>query len=218
MSSKEQQLYVAVERNVVPLVLSLLKEPHLEPNWVSYATGRTPLHHACELGIPQIIEALLRHPLIMVNKPDKHGMTPLGFAVKERNLGAVILLLEDPRVDPNIPDDRNRTPLFLAASLCSLEMVQWILVSKEVNSLKCHKKDEGSELSELSPADVALHRAKATRGPTESDKDYESRTTDARAISNLILAYRASPQATRDTLLKSPAIRGDSHPPTTHPH
>ena len=112
-------------------------------------------------------------------------------------------------MDPNIPDDRNRTPLFLAASLCSLEMVQWILVSKEVNSLKCHKKDEGSELSELSPADVALHRAKATRGPTESDKDYESRTTDARAISNLILAYRASPQATRDTLLKS-------HPPR-HP-
>ena len=45
--------------------------------------GRTPLHSAIEMNVPEAITQLVSHPDIDVNATFKYGRTPLRLAVED---------------------------------------------------------------------------------------------------------------------------------------
>ncbi|KAH6867196.1 ankyrin repeat-containing domain protein [Coprinopsis sp. MPI-PUGE-AT-0042] len=77
----------------------------------AHARGWTALRFASEHGHEGIVDVLLAHPQIKVNKPCQEGITPLYSAVLRRRAGTVKLLLAHPKVKVNQECKGGATPL-----------------------------------------------------------------------------------------------------------
>lgn len=86
----------------------------LSPN-VQDAEGLTPLHHAVDAGLAQIVRELVRRYEADVNKQDLGGMTPLHYAVVLNNPEVVGELLWSPVLDASIKDGEGQTAMDLAS-------------------------------------------------------------------------------------------------------
>ena len=64
----------------------------------------------------EIVEMLLKHPDIDVNKTGSGGWTPLLLAIAEKNEGIVEILLKHPEIDVNIAGLKGWTPLTRACN------------------------------------------------------------------------------------------------------
>ena len=96
---EQQHLFSQFMNNMdYPSLKDLLSRPNLVD-----VTG--PSNHAlvtaCTYGHRDIVELLLAHPNVDVNKPDNHGWTPFAWAFHYGKEGAVEALLSDPRTDVN---------------------------------------------------------------------------------------------------------------------
>lgn len=58
------------------------------------SSGRSALHHACRLGKTDYIKILLEHEGIDRDLFDKKGRTPLMYAVKSEDVGAILYCVE----------------------------------------------------------------------------------------------------------------------------
>jgi ankyrin repeat protein len=90
--------------------------------------GRTPLSHAAELGLGDIIQLLLDSNA-NINLEDKRGRTPLLWAAQKGHETIVSKLLASAGVNVDYPDTDGRTPLSHAAELGLAEIVQLLLDS-----------------------------------------------------------------------------------------
>jgi ankyrin repeat protein len=75
---------------------------------------RSPLHHACLLGLHTIVELLLQHKA-NIEAPDKSKKTPLHLACEENHIPTASLLLTNKikRAKVNSQDQDGNTPLHL---------------------------------------------------------------------------------------------------------
>ena len=64
----------------------------------------------------EIVEMLLKHPDIDVNKTGSGGWTPLLLAIAEKNERIVEILLKHPEIDVNIAGLKGWTPLTRACN------------------------------------------------------------------------------------------------------
>ena len=76
----------------------------------------TPLLSAVDANDGEIVEMLLKHPDIDVNKTGSGGWTPLLLAIAEKNEGIVEILLKHPEIDVNIAGLKGWTPLTRACN------------------------------------------------------------------------------------------------------
>ncbi|KAM7200610.1 hypothetical protein V8F33_003815 [Rhypophila sp. PSN 637] len=95
--------------------------------------GQTALHIAAAAGHIKVIGALAGHcrtqrwERLVVNRKDVNGQTPLHYAVKNNQKGAVVALMESSGIDLNAQDSRGRTALHYAAQIGDDGMVWGLL-------------------------------------------------------------------------------------------
>jgi ankyrin repeat protein len=97
--------------------------------------GRTPLSHAAELDLVEIIQLLLNSKAD-INLEDKRGRTPLLWAAQTGHQTIVSKLLASAGVNVDYPDSDGRTPLSHAAELGPAGIVQLLLDSNADINLK----------------------------------------------------------------------------------
>ena len=88
------------------------------------------LHCASYFGVDEIVAALIEMQGCDINQRDYKGFTPLIWAARRGNQGAVMLLLARGDVNPDKPDSVGRTPL-LAASYSGHEGVVKLLLARD---------------------------------------------------------------------------------------
>ncbi|GLA33174.1 ankyrin repeat domain-containing protein 60, partial [Aspergillus niger] len=77
-----------------------------------YLHGYTPLHFAAMFGQAPVVRWLLSYDGIDVNcRGEGLGLTPLGVAVRKKDVEVVQVLLSDARTDINAGSRDNKTPL-----------------------------------------------------------------------------------------------------------
>ncbi|EAW20706.1 ankyrin repeat domain-containing protein [Aspergillus fischeri NRRL 181] len=91
--------------------------------------GRTPLSHAAELGLAEIVQLLLDSNAD-INLEDKCGRTPLLWATQKGHETIVSELLASVGVDVDHLDPDGRSPLSHAAELGRGEIIQLLLTSR----------------------------------------------------------------------------------------
>lgn len=103
--------------------------------------GQTPLCWACERGDVDVVEVLLAHEGIDVNKQAKdwRDYTPLHFAVGRANSIIVKLLLENPQVNIQLQDRYGKTPLDKALEDGDADIIQTILTHRKIDIQTCLK-------------------------------------------------------------------------------
>ena len=100
-------LKIAIQNNVLDIVLALLADPRIVPD-------NAMLYIAIEHNSPDVVRALLTDPRV---DPTADHNIALRMAVTNGNVAVVDILLQDPRVDPSIyPFNYMYSPIFLAAS------------------------------------------------------------------------------------------------------
>jgi len=163
------------------LVEHLRRNPSLDVNrpLQSYRHDYTPLHLACWLGHVEVIEVLLGHPGIDVNKVNESGSTGLVLACFFGNSDVVRVLLRDYRVDVNLPDNAGLSPL-MHAVFNSGETIMVLLASGRHVDLGLRGGHPGGHTA----IDRALH-LEATSG------------NGGTAISNLLRLFAADPVGIR---------------------
>ena len=104
----------------------------------------SPLIMASQFGLAEVVEELILHPQIDVNKPNTvSGETPLFMASFSGRPDVVKLLLKDQRVNVNQADRKGRTPLFATSSRPSiyarydqrLEVIKLLLADQLASTL-----------------------------------------------------------------------------------
>ena len=98
-----------------------------------FVAGATPLYAASQKGLSEIVQKVLGHPEIAVNKGDIYEITPLWKASEIGNTGVVKLLLAHPRVDVNKTETYEMTPLFIASQNGNTEVVMLLLTHPDIN-------------------------------------------------------------------------------------
>jgi len=87
----------------------------------------SPLRLAVLTGGLEMVEILLKHPHVNVNRNHRFQYTVFNTCCQQGKLELVRLLLVDPRVDVNQPDNANATPLWYAINRRNLEVVKWMI-------------------------------------------------------------------------------------------
>ena len=135
MSSKEEEFWNACDENDLEKVKELSNQID-DINWGNNF-GWTGLIISCNNGNKEIVEYLISHPKINVNKEDKHGRTPLFIACWEGKEEIVKILLKDERVNVNKEDNDGRTPLWIACFEGYEEIVKILFASgREIDTTK----------------------------------------------------------------------------------
>jgi len=137
-SSKDQQLWDASHQGDFERVKTLASDPAVDMNWIGPEKGDTPLHCTCRFGHLQVVEFLLKHPLVVVNLAGK--ASPLFIACQGSHKEVVELLLADKRVDVNGPTKDGRTPFSVACQVGHKEVVSLLLASVRIDINKADNK------------------------------------------------------------------------------
>ena len=139
MSSKEEEFYYACMKGNLEKVKELSNQID-DINWGnpnSLFNGYTGLHTSCARGNKEIVEYLISHPKINVNKEDQIGRTPLFIACANGKEEIVKILLKDERVNVNKEDRYGGTPLFTACENGKEEIVKILFASgREIDTTK----------------------------------------------------------------------------------
>jgi len=104
--SKEQQLWESSTSGHLDLVKCLASDPGVNVNWIGPERGDTSLHRACRFGHLQVVEILIKHPMMDVNAGNVGKATSFNIACQEGFAEVVKLLMADTRVDLNTPNKR----------------------------------------------------------------------------------------------------------------
>ncbi|KAF2824303.1 ankyrin [Ophiobolus disseminans] len=110
----------------------LLADSRVDPNCRD-SNGRTPLSHAAERGIGELVILLLKNSRVDPDCRDSNGRTPLSRAAECGNGVLVKLLLANSRVDPDCRDGNGRTPLSRAAECGNGVLVKLLLANSRVD-------------------------------------------------------------------------------------
>ena len=104
MSLKEEEFYEACRNGNLEKVKVLSLQID-DINWGNPKVNDwTGLHISCYEGKKEIVEYLISHPKINVNKEDNGGQTPLFIACLNGKEEIVKILLKDERVNVNKED------------------------------------------------------------------------------------------------------------------
>ncbi|KAJ7582122.1 ankyrin repeat-containing domain protein [Mycena floridula] len=142
----------------------LLQLPGIIPDLRDTMEPRTPLSYAAEKGSMKTMRILMQCNDVDPNSQDKHGQTPLHYALQTEFWqpagDSVTLLLTHPNIQPDCPDYTGRTPLsYAAAEYRNSEMVA-LLVQREdvdINSQDVYGRTPLSYAIEKRNVDAALH-------------------------------------------------------------
>ena len=135
MSSKEKEFYKACEKNKLEKVKELSNQID-DINWGN-SGGWTGLHLSCDYGRKEIVEYLISHPKINVNKEERDGETPLYRACWNGKDEIVKILLKDERVNVNKESKDGQTPLHSACWNGKEEIVKILFASgREIDTTK----------------------------------------------------------------------------------
>ena len=137
MSSKEKEFYNACEKNDLEKVKELSNQIN-DINWGNPdRSDYTGLHISCLLGNKEIVEYLISHPKINLNKENKYGWTPLFIACWKGKEEIVKILLKDERVNVNKEDKFGQTPLYCSCENGKEEIVKILFASgREIDTTK----------------------------------------------------------------------------------
>ena len=144
MAQKEEEFYEACREGNLEnvIILSLIQDSRfvnqIDVNWRNpnhnYWTG---FHSSCREGRKEIVEYLISHPKINVNKESNSGKTPLYLACLKEKGEIVKILLKDERVSVNKEDALGVTPLYTACRWGKEEIVKILFASgREIDTTK----------------------------------------------------------------------------------
>jgi len=88
----ERELWDACTSGDLDLVKQLVSDSEVKVNWEDPEYHRTAFFRACFFGHPSIVEFLLKHPKVEVNKIQKEGATPFLSACCNGHSAVVSLL------------------------------------------------------------------------------------------------------------------------------
>ena len=127
-------LLMAASQDNVTILKLLLGHPDIDLNFVT-AEGRSALTTACLSWVPNMLEFLLSREDIAtsINRQTVDGLTPLCYAAKAGNVGAVKLLLQRDDIDLNIPDNWGWTALFWACESGCPSVVDRLLEEDDID-------------------------------------------------------------------------------------
>ncbi|KAK6813229.1 hypothetical protein RU639_011102 [Aspergillus parasiticus] len=126
-------LMLAIESRNLFLFHLLLDDPRTCIG-ISIFSGMTPLHVACKHGYSVFVESILAREDANVDALDKHGQTPLYYAVASNSADTIQLLLENENADPNKPDNnQGKTPLYIAVKDGRFELAMMLIQRYNAN-------------------------------------------------------------------------------------
>ncbi|KAL5020146.1 hypothetical protein ScPMuIL_003038 [Solemya velum] len=113
--------------------------------------GKTPLHLACQLGLVDIVEMLLKHGAkVVISDKDKAGKTALFYscgrtATDNENFSIITshLLKHGAASDIDVGDKFGKTPLHRASILGKVDIMRRMLDCLHPRSAAIHRKDRG---------------------------------------------------------------------------
>ncbi|KAJ7582108.1 ankyrin repeat-containing domain protein [Mycena floridula] len=142
----------------------LLQLPGIIPDLKDTMESRTPLSYAAGKGETETMRILMQRNDVDPNSQDKHGRTPLHYALQTEFWqyagDSVTLLLTHPNIQPDCPDYTGRTPLSYAAAKYDRSKIVALLAQREdvdINSQDVYGRTPLSYASEEGCVDAALH-------------------------------------------------------------
>jgi len=125
-------------------ISSVLLAKRICPSWLGPLSHRPfpGLHCASYFGIDEVIATWIEMECYNINKRDFIGFTPLSWAARQGNQGAVALLLTRDDIDPDEPDNYGATPLWGASHSGHEGVVRLLLARDNVDPNK--QDDDGA--------------------------------------------------------------------------
>ncbi len=121
----DNPLYFAIRDGYIEIVQSLLNHKQID---TTISCGDFSLCHvASKNGNSAIVKMLLDHDSTLLNKPGKHGCTPLYIAAQEGRTEVIELLLTFPNIEIHSRLKKGYTPLYIAALNGHAEAVKLFL-------------------------------------------------------------------------------------------
>ena len=111
----------------------------------STETGTTPLIGAIMGNNFEIIERLLNHPAININKTDKNGWSALHHACFQNRVEMVNTICNARGIDLNLKDVTGKTPLMVAVLGESVRTVEKMLEIENIELFTTDKNNEDIE-------------------------------------------------------------------------
>ena len=187
--SKEQQLWEASTSGDLEAVKHLASDPGVNVNWGDPEFNRTAFYRACFLGRLSVVEFMLNHPQVEVNKSQLEGATPFYAACQEGHLEVAKLLLADMRIDVNKLNRYHSTPLLKASEKGFMPIVQLLLASERLVDTKIKTIDGSARWNNKTAAEIARLQGNGL------------------SIAALLDSFDADPDATRQQLRELPGLR-----------
>jgi len=119
-------------------ISSVVLFDRVRPYWLTLRShGQfSGLHCGSYFGIGEAMTALIQMEGCDINRGDRIGFTPLMWAARQGDQGAVELLLTLDNIDPNKQDNYNATPLWWASRSGHEGVVRLLLARSDVNPNK----------------------------------------------------------------------------------
>ena len=154
MSSKEKEFWNACKENNLEKVKELSNQID-DINWGNPDVfDYKGLHTSCNNGKKEIVEYLISHPKINVNKETNDGLTPLYRACASGKEEIVKILLKDERVNVNKENKDGWTPLWVACWNGNEEIVKILFASgREIDTTK--KTNASADYPNSTAAEIA---------------------------------------------------------------
>ena len=131
--SKELELWLACTEGNLDLVKQLSFDASVDINWQDSEFHRTPFFRACGHGRLSVVNFLLEHPRIEVNKPNINDGTPFFLACQQGHDDVVASLLRDGRVDICKANIKLSSPFFKACQNGHEKVVAQLLADQRVD-------------------------------------------------------------------------------------
>lgn len=131
--SGQSALYIAVVRNELPMIETLLKSTKINVNQKTLSNGASSILFSAQMGNLKVLKMILSNPLADVNIQASNGATALYISAQNGYLAVVEELLQCPEINPNLFIDDGATPLFIACQKNNSCVVDALLKHKKTN-------------------------------------------------------------------------------------